>query len=291
MDYTVEEHKSKLFYRVKYIQGENAKASTKRDYHNSVNLFFIYFISGHGKLHIENSSFEIKTGDVILLNPSELFWFDIENNCYHERIVLSANIRMIKSFPCDYSSVFSSLYKRKAGTSNVISSDTVKEYGLDRLFRELLDYAREEGQVHETLSICKAIEILCWINKIIEFVPSSSANFVTKDTLVNRILDYINKHYTEDICIQNIADHFNVHRSHLLHKFKSQMSLSLWDYVIRCRIRKFNSMINENTSVEEAAYSVGFKNYSNFYRLYKKNMGTSPLEFKRQLREVKQVEK
>ena len=33
-------------------------------------------------------------------------------------------------------------------------------------------------------------------------------------------------------------------------------------------------------SPEEAAYRVGFTNYSNFFRLYKKYMGLTPLEFK-----------
>ena len=38
-----------------------------------------------------------------------------------------------------------------------------------------------------------------------------------------------------------------------------------------------------NECVLSVAYSVGFTNYSNFYRLYKKYMGITPLEFKQQM--------
>ena len=45
----------------------------------------------------------------------------------------------------------------------------------------------------------------------------------------------------------------------------------------------FNNALSDHVSLETAAYSVGFTNYSNFYRLYKKYMGLTPLEFKQQM--------
>lgn len=76
---------------------------------------------------------------------------------------------------------------------------------------------------------------------------------------------------------------FRVNRSYLLHRFKQKMGISLWNYVILRRINLFNNSLSDHVSLETAAYSVGFTNYSNFYRLYKKYMGLTPLEFKQQM--------
>jgi len=278
----LEDYKSELFYRVKYISGKNAKDTARKDYHSSVNLIFVYFIEGRGRIIVEGTVYELRAGDVILLNPSELFLLDVDDSCFHRRIVLHANINMIRSFPCDCSDVFLSLYKRKAGTANIISAEAAEKYRLGKLFCEILDILREKSHFCEPLAVCKIVETVCRVEQTLANVASESANCVTEDTLINRVLAYVNFHCKEDICVQDIADHFRVHRSYLLHRFKKKMGVSLWNYVILRRINLFNNSLADGVSLEEAAYRVGFSNYSNFFRLYKKYMGLTPLEFKQQ---------
>ena len=113
--------------KIRHIYGEKASASARQDYHHSASLLFIYFIKGSARISIENDLHELNDGEIILLNPSELFFFQVDDGAYHERITLSSNlIRMMKYFPCDTSSVFSPLYQRKAGKYNVISNKLVK---------------------------------------------------------------------------------------------------------------------------------------------------------------------
>ena len=123
---------------------------------------------------------------------------------------------------------------------------------------------------------------MCKTNKTLSDLPITSTNHIPIDNMIGQVLSYVNDHYTQNLSIQEIADRFNVHRSYLSHKFKKQMGISLWNYVILRRIQKFNNSIAENSCLEKAAYEAGFSNYSNFFRLYKKNMGMTPLEFKQQ---------
>lgn len=281
-DNIIEDYKSPFFYRVKYISGAHAAKTTRQDYHNSLNLIFIFFIKGRGTIKIEGTSYDIHEGDVILLNPSERFLFNVDDNCFHERIVLFTNMKMFKAFPCDCSSVFSLFYKRTNGTGNQLSSKMVTKHGVDRLFFELVDIMREKSETSTPLSICKIVEILCTISKIITNVPATNMDYVSKNIVIDNALHYINENYTKDITIQDIAEHANVHKSYLSHKFKEQVGISLWTYLVLRRLYKFNSLIHENRSMENIAYDVGFKNYSNFFKLYKKYMGITPMEFKKQ---------
>ena len=277
-----EDYRSELFYRIRYVSGMNVAQSLRTDYHSSMNLIFIFFIKGVGEIKINGTVHKINAGSIILLNPSEYFLFTVDNNTFHERIVLFTNIKMVKTFPCDCSAVFSHLYQRKAGTQNIISSEIVKKYNLENLFYELLDAARDKSELSTPLSICKAIEIMCKTNKILTVIPPTNTTNIPTDSMIEHILSYVNENYTKDINIQQIADRFSIHRSYLSHKFKKLTGISLWNYVILRRIQKFNNSIVANDCLEKAAYEAGFSNYSNFFRLYKKHMGITPLEFKQQ---------
>ena len=280
-DYQLEDYRSELSYRVRHICGMNTQITARQDYHNSLNLICVYFIEGTGQITINGTTHEINAGDIVLLNPSEYFLFQVANGIFHERIVLNVNMKMAKVFSYNCFAAFSTLYKRKERTKNILPANEVSKHGVGRLFWDLLDAARDKSEFGELLTICKTVEILCKISKLIADIPESQHR-LKKDTLIDQVLDYINDHCEETTSIQQIADHFHVHRSYLLHKFKKILGISVWNYVIIRRIHKFNSAINSGASLEEIAFRVGFKNYSNFFKLYKKHMGITPMEFKQQ---------
>ncbi|MBO5069336.1 MAG: helix-turn-helix transcriptional regulator [Roseburia sp.] len=58
----------------------------------------------------------------------------------------------------------------------------------------------------------------------------------------------------------------------------------MWEYLIRRRLVAFNQLVSQNYSLEQASYQVGFHNYPNFYRLYKKYMGFTPAQYKQNLK-------
>lgn len=46
----------------------------------------------------------------------------------------------------------------------------------------------------------------------------------------------------------------------------------------------FHALVRNGHSIEDASWQAGFANYSNFFRLYKKHTGMTPIQFKKQLR-------
>lgn len=268
-------------YRVKHIAGIEVYDSQKPSYQGNGMLIFSYYKQGSGSIVVDSTRYEISGGELFIMKPTEFFKHKIDDGCFHERIVLIIYPQIFKSLPGNHSAALSPFFKRKNGEKNRIPCHIVNEYHLDKLFLKLLEHSKDNSETESILAFSKVLEILVAINKIITQVLATDDCNVISDSKVEDILKYLNSNYTKDISISDVADRFNLDRSYISRLFKEQTGMSIWDYVIMRRIYLFNYLIEDCNSLEETAYRVGFKNYSNFYRLYKKHMLMSPIEFKK----------
>ena len=270
-------------YSVHHTMGTSAEKSTLGYLHYPVEFMFYYFIHGSGIAKIDGKHYDIGEGDIIILTPSELFYCAVDKDKLHERIVLHVNETILKHFPADSQSLFMPFYKLANGAGNRIPAEMVRSLGLDTAFRKLMSILREEDSTSSILGICKAVEILAHIGKAVSVQKAGKNQKACENPLIHRVIDYLNRHFKEDINISQIALRFNVDRSYLSHLFKENTGVSLWNYVIYRRINLFNNLVKEGHSIEETSRQVGFGNYSNFFRLYKKNMNMTPKEFKKEI--------
>ena len=108
---------------------------------------------------------------------------------------------------------------------------------------------------------------------LIIFLLTAIHGVVSEET--SFVLDFSKLEELEEIAKQFYADKY-----YISHLFKEQVGVTLWNYVIFRRLTAFNDLIRANTPIEDACFRVGFQNYSNFFRLYKKHMQMTPREFK-----------
>jgi AraC-like DNA-binding protein len=78
---------------------------------------------------------------------------------------------------------------------------------------------------------------------------------------------------------EHIAQEMGISPGHLARSFKSEMGLSLVEYRNRLRIERFlRSVQGGNESLLGAALEAGFGSYAQFFRVYRKLLGTTPRE-------------
>lgn len=276
-------------YRIKHIAGVEAYNSEKKTYQGNGILIFSYYIKGTGSIVIDSTRHEISGGELFIMKPTEFFRHKMDDNCFSERIVLILYPQIFKSLPGNYSDILFPFLKRKNGEKNRIPCRFVNELHLDKLFMELLDHSREDSPTERILALSGVLEILAVTNRIITQVLIAEEQNVLRNSKAEAILKYLNCNYTNDISITDVANHFHLDRSYISRLFKAHMGMTMQDYIIMRRIYLFNYLIENNNSLEETAYRVGFKNYSNFYRLYEKYMQIAPSEFKKSLYNSKNI--
>ena len=97
-----------------------------------------------------------------------------------------------------------------------------------------------------------------------------------EDDFFTNIIAFINDNISEPITLNDICNNFHVSKSLIFHKFKSKFEISIMQYVNLRKILYAQNLIFSGLSPMEACYNIGYKDYSTFYRQYKKYLKHSP---------------
>ena len=140
--YTEENFENNL-YKVKHIEGKQASASAKPTYHANKRLIISNCVKDGGSIIIDNKRYKISDGDLLVIKPKAFFCQHIDDRCFHKRIVLIIDTKILQNLPKSCFSVMIPFFQRKNSTKSHIPSHIVKELHIDRMFKELLDYLKE----------------------------------------------------------------------------------------------------------------------------------------------------
>ncbi len=101
---------------------------------------------------------------------------------------------------------------------------------------------------------------------------------------IRHILEYIALHYYNDITLQSCADEVGFNSTYLSRYFRSAMGITFQEYVKRLRIDRAKWLLmTEKLPVMEVCYQSGFRDIKTFNKLFKKECGMSPTEFRKSL--------
>ena len=102
-----------------------------------------------------------------------------------------------------------------------------------------------------------------------------------QSTLTDQIIEYISQHYADIQDLSFVVDVFHYSTVHVNSLFKNRLGVSLWRYVLHIRLDRACDMLVNGIHASEVALSCGFKDYSTFYRMFKKCYGITPTECRR----------
>ncbi|MBI9011324.1 MAG: response regulator [Clostridiales bacterium] len=123
----------------------------------------------------------------------------------------------------------------------------------------------------------KIIENTLQITEFIRNEKSQKASQVVTDAI-----DYIKNHYSDDIRLKDVAEEVSISPHYFSKIFKDEMGLNFIDYLTDHRLNKAKVMLKENNeSIKNIAYSIGYNDPNYFSRLFKKIVGMTPKEYQR----------
>ena len=93
--------------------------------------------------------------------------------------------------------------------------------------------------------------------------------------------EYIQANLARNITLSDMASVSNLSTSHLTRLFKQTKGISLYQYVIRCRIDRAKQLLkHEQLAIADIATRVGFSDQSHLTHHFKRQVGVTPKVFR-----------
>lgn len=125
-------------------------------------------------------------------------------------------------------------------------------------------------------------EIIGFLSNQFETIMDAMGN-PSRDTILDDILYYIDHNFRDNIKLETIAPLFGYNSAYLGKIFTKAVGESFNSYVDHKRIDHSKQLLLENNlKVYEVAERVGYKNVDYFHKKFKKYVGISPAEFRKE---------
>lgn len=112
-----------------------------------------------------------------------------------------------------------------------------------------------------------------------ELVKSNSLR--TYSPMIQRVIEHLLRLYNKPINKEELAVRVSTHPSHLSRKFKEETKMTITAYQQMLRIKQAKHLLkSENLSIEEIAWIIGYEDPSYFARVFKKETGRTPSQYR-----------
>lgn len=166
-----------------------------------------------------------------------------------------------------------------------------------RILNLLLKYYEPEIRkyigVEDLLHNFRTLDELCLPQKIHSYISETISDCISKHGMqdasskdkIQLATQYIKKHYNENLSINGLAELYNMSPNYFSSVFKKELDQSAVNYITEVRMEKAREYLKDtDLSVIEIAENVGYEDSQYFFRVFKKNTGITPLQYRQQYR-------
>lgn len=120
------------------------------------------------------------------------------------------------------------------------------------------------------------------LQNLFERTTSNGGAFI--DPHLRRVLEYIHSDYTSSMDIDSMAAIAHQSRYHFMRSFKALTGSTPYQYVLHLRVEEATRRLRLTTdSVTTISFWLGFSNVSQFYRVFQRIKGVTPMEYRNQM--------
>lgn len=242
---------------------------------------------GKGSIIVNQKTYEMRPGRLFFFQPYQLHRVtaEVSEATPYIRTLLFFEPHLLDksllSLP-QHRAIFQALWKSRHA-QNVIDLQPEMSY-LHHIFAKYAprtvaatNLAKDEDMTMLMLHMLEAISFSSNRGAEHSQQPSEYRPFSYSEQVMN----WIEEHYAEDIQLADIANSLHLSKYYLSRIFQRETGGSLSEYIIARRIKQACRLLySTSLSIEHIAAQVGYPNASYFIRLFKKVMGTTPLQYR-----------
>ena len=115
-----------------------------------------------------------------------------------------------------------------------------------------------------------------------QYITLSNRFHLNKSDITDRIKDYLDSHYFENITIETICLNFFCSRTSIMTAFKANYGVGIIEYLTHVRMQTAKRLLsNTEKTVKEISESCGYSDQNYFSKVFLKHCGMTPTEYRK----------
>lgn len=260
-----------------FVADISNESENSNHFHSDLELIFL--LSGRITYLIGGIQYNLKARDFIFANPYELHSVSfVSDDCRYVHLLIQEN-RLRPLFSTSDTLMFTwqeSLNNRKHALYSEVAS-AIRSIVLEGTNQEN-GYIANAFQ--EVMRILIALNRWCRQPALPERSGKKPLNQQQK---AREIMDFLNSHFMEQISLETISKSLYLSPPYISKIFKENFQVGVLEYLNRLRIQKsVFALCHTNAYIADIAEDCGFTNAKTFSRIFLKEMGLSPTDYRRQ---------
>ena len=246
--------------------------------HNVYEIY--YFIEGDADYLVEGKLYHPAPHSLILLSPHVFHGVKVNSDQPYLRFTIHFNPDLLNMDRRNL--ILSAFPSNEKHSDKEVYYENTEPYHLYTYFESLVSLNNQPDSIKNQLlpiyieAILAQLTIMCHTLRPVQVKVSVSST-------ITDIIAYLNDNLTENITLDQLSEYFFISKYYLNRAFRKATGTTVVDYLIYKRVIFAKQLLMNGHSATEAALKSGFRDYSVFYRAYRKNLGHSPLVDRRDI--------
>lgn len=223
-------------------------------------------LTGDVSFMVENKIYPIKSGSVIITRPCEYHHCIYHSNESHEHLWI-----LFESHGNE--SVLPLFFERPLGENNLIRLSEKQKLKVLEICKAII-----HGEHSEKQRLADFMRILCILENADGSLDGPSDS-VPED--ISSAIEFIGENLGSVFTVADVAKYAHISVNTLERRFLEVLKTTPSGYIKSRRLARAAELLPSCKSVGEVCEECGFRDYSNFIAIFKKQFGVTPLKFKK----------
>ena len=238
----------------------------------------LYVQKGSIRVKLNETFYDLRTGDVLFIQGGTLH-SAVPEDCDYDCVLVGLSDMITEADAC---MTFARQLQEEKVRVEPLLGNRDSAYAL--IIRKLLSLDAAESDSYPFLVKGYLFEFFGRILQEHKYDPSESGGklFRNLSGKMKTAIAYMEKEYTADLHLKEIASEAGMSEGHFSRSFKEVTGLTPFEYLMNYRLSKAHyALTSTDMSVTEVALECGFNSVSYFIENFKKMYGITPAKFRK----------